>query len=229
MRWRELLGPAAENVRAVLFDAVGTLITPTTPVAEVYHDFGRRHGSRLEAKAIAARFPAALRAADVCQGRSDERIEFDRWRAVVAHVFDDLSKTEPLFQELWTHFARPDSWQLVPRSVELLEGLIAGEYVVGVASNFDARLRTVLSGPNRVPAAVKPFISSDLGWQKPHLGYFRSVERALGLSPQEILLVGDDWDNDVCGGRSAGWQAIWVSPKTSADTPRVASLAELAE
>jgi FMN phosphatase YigB (HAD superfamily) len=42
-------------------------------------------------------------------------------------------------------------------------------------------------------------------------------------------LVGDDWDNDVQGGQSAGWQTIWVSPKTSADTPLVASLAELAD
>ncbi|MDZ4781964.1 MAG: HAD-IA family hydrolase [Planctomycetia bacterium] len=229
MRWRELLGPAAENVRAVLFDAVGTLITPTTSVAEVYFDFGQRRGSRLETKEIAARFPAALRAAEVCQGRSDERIELDRWRAVVRHVFDDLPETEPLFRELWAHFAEPHSWRLVPRAVELLEGLIAENYLVGVASNFDARLRTVLSGPNRVPAAVNLFISSDLGWQKPHTGYFRGVERALGLSPQELLLIGDDWDNDVCGGRSAGWQTIWVAPTTSADSPSVASLAELCD
>jgi putative hydrolase of the HAD superfamily len=229
MRWRELLGPAAEDIRAVLFDAVGTLITPTTPVAEVYGDVGRRHGSRRDAKDIAARFPAALRAADVSQGRSDERIEFDRWRAVVGHVFDDLPETEALFQELWANFAKPQSWQLVPRSVELLDGLMAAEYAVGVASNFDARLRSVLSGPNRVSEAVKLFISSDLGWQKPHAGYFRAVERALGLSPHELLLIGDDWGNDVCGGQNAGWQTIWVSPTASADTPRVATLAELAD
>ena len=51
------------NVRAVLFDAVGTLIRPHPPVVDVYYEAGRQFGSALTRREVAARFVKALRRA----------------------------------------------------------------------------------------------------------------------------------------------------------------------
>ena len=48
------------NVRAIFFDAVGTLIHPTPPASVVYEAVGRRHGSRLGPEAIDLRFRTAF-------------------------------------------------------------------------------------------------------------------------------------------------------------------------
>jgi len=229
MRWRELLGEAAQDIRAVLIDAVGTLIVPVRPVAVAYAEHGRRHGSRLDSAAIAERLPAAFRAADIAQGRSDERIERERWRAIVRHVFDDLDDTAALYEALWAHFSLPESWRLAAGAVELTGDALRSGQAVGVASNFDARLYQVLSGPNQLPSEVVCFISSELGWQKPHLGFFRAIQDRLGLAPRQMLLAGDDWTNDVVGALEAGWQVIWVSPNAPPvrDVAQVTTLADL--
>src|SRR5207253_3715625 len=52
------------GVRAVVFDAVGTLITPDPPAPAVYAEVGRKFGSRLGVEVIAARFRAAFRAGE---------------------------------------------------------------------------------------------------------------------------------------------------------------------
>ena len=48
------------EVRAVFFDAVGTLIHPQPSAAAVYAAVGRRFGTRRTEEEIAARFPTAF-------------------------------------------------------------------------------------------------------------------------------------------------------------------------
>ena len=60
-------GMIPRGVRAVVFDAVGTVIHPDPPAAEVYVEVGRRFGSRLGMADIVGRFAAAFRA--VCGRR----------------------------------------------------------------------------------------------------------------------------------------------------------------
>lgn len=224
--WRELLGDGAKHVRAVLFDAVGTLVTPTPPVADVYHAFGQRHGSERSQPEVAARFRAAFAASASPDGRSDEGRELERWRRIVGEVFDDLHDPAPLFLDLWNHFADPASWRLADGAAEMFAAVRAAEAVPGVASNFDARLHRVLAG--RLPE-TPIFVSSEVGWQKPHAGFFRAIEQRLGLPPREICLVGDDWEQDILGARHAGWQAIWLGDGDSkiSAVARIRSLWEL--
>lgn len=229
-RWQTLLGPEAGEIRGVLFDAVGTLISASPPVDAVYRASGERHGWHVDEATVASRFRQALRAGDSADGETDEGHERERWRGIVRHVFGDMIDIEPLFQELWAHFARPQSWSLAPDAQQLLSQLAAAGCAVGVASNFDARLRRVLSGPLGLLPGVEVFVSSELGAQKPHVGFFRAIEGRLGLRARELVLVGDDLENDVRGAEQAGWNCIWVTHSTDAGTvPRVRSLTELCD
>ncbi|HUE72827.1 MAG TPA: HAD family hydrolase, partial [Pirellulaceae bacterium] len=71
------------------------------------------------------------------------------------------------------------------------------------------------------------FISSQIGYPKPAPQFFRTVEEQLGLRGEEILLVGDDWTNDVLGGQSCGWQVQQIVREGPLAERAIGSLAEL--
>lgn len=204
------------GVKAVLFDAVGTIIRPEPSVAAAYAAEGRRFGSRLTEDDLRLRFRGAMGVQDaidrdVHQGRTSEAREHERWRLIVAQVFDDVPDAGPLFEALWQHFARPEHWRLVDEMAQAWRSLTDRRLTLGIASNFDARLepicRTLL--PNLDPRHL--FISSRIGWRKPEPAFFASIEAELQLNPEQILLIGDDPENDLRGAQSAGWHAVLVS------------------
>ncbi len=47
--------PLLKGIRAVVFDAVGTLIAPNPPVEEVYAGLGKSYGSKLDPATIGVR------------------------------------------------------------------------------------------------------------------------------------------------------------------------------
>ncbi|MFN7034817.1 MAG: HAD family hydrolase [Bellilinea sp.] len=50
--------------------------------------------------------------------------------------------------------------------------------------------------------------------RKPEVEFYRRVERALGVHPQAILMVGDDPLGDVGGAALAGWRVVWFNPSS---------------
>ncbi|OYP39217.1 HAD family hydrolase [Rhodopirellula sp. MGV] len=40
--------------------------------------------------------------------------------------------------------------------------------------------------------------------------FYAEVTRRLDVSPSQILLIGDDWENDVAAPRKFGWQATYL-------------------
>ena len=73
------------SVRWIVFDAVGTLISPLPDAATVYHATGQRYGSLLSVDEVAARFGAAFQAGEENDHvnnrlRTNEGVESDRWR-----------------------------------------------------------------------------------------------------------------------------------------------------
>lgn len=221
-------------VRAVAFDAVGTLIAPDPPAPVVYEQVGRRHGSRLSADAIAVRFRPAFQreeAYDQEQGwRTSEGREVSRWRRIVAAVLDDVDDAASCFQELYEHFAQPQAWRCDRDAAWTLNTLAARGYRLAVASNFDRRLRDVAAGLPALGAVQTFVISSEVGWRKPAGAYFAALVHALDVPPANLVLVGDDLDNDYEGARAAGVGAILLDPDghyNPLSLPRVGRLVEL--
>jgi putative hydrolase of the HAD superfamily len=227
----------------LLFDAVGTLIEPDPPVAVAYAAAGRRFGSSFTEEDIVPRFRTAFarqEERDVADatGSASEGGERARWRTIVGEVFDDVADVLAIFDVLWQHFAQPEHWRLIDGAAEAWQRLAARPStlhecdtprLVGIASNFDARLARVCAGHSLL-AGAPLFISSQLGHRKPHIAFFRAIESRLDLPPEQILLVGDDLANDYRGALAAGWQAVLVDRNDRfPGTRRVKSLRELAE
>ena len=201
--------------RIILFDAVGTLIYPQPNAGAVYQQYGLQFGSRKTAKQISQLFAQAFD----CVFRGDEQqhlptneeLERQRWREVVATVFDELDVDEGLFEALWNHFANPRHWSLFPDVAATLRELSTRGFTLGIASNFDCRLVEICRHFFPLDQCRNLFISTQLGYSKPDSRYFREVESRLSLQPAEILLVGDSWRNDVESSRLCGWQACWIN------------------
>jgi putative hydrolase of the HAD superfamily len=101
----------------------------------------------------------------------------------------------------------------------LLERLAAGR-VLGICSNWP--LAAVIdryveaAGWGRHLRAI--VVSQRVGTIKPDRRIFRAAEAALGMPPEAILHVGDDWAADVVGAKRAGWRVAYLHERP-ADSP----------
>jgi putative hydrolase of the HAD superfamily len=226
-------------VRAILFDAVGTLIHPQPPVATVYSTAGRRFGIEIDDKELQIRFRRAFARQEGIDRQqhglktSPER-ERERWRQIVGDVFADATLTmtcrEELFHSLWQHFAQPQSWSISDDVLPCWENLEAQGLTIAIASNFDDRLEQIARHILPLNRAARIYVSARIGFRKPSVEFFRAIGGDLALPPAELISVGDDLDNDYRGAEAAGWSAILIdrcSAGTSSGVRMVTSLTDL--
>jgi putative hydrolase of the HAD superfamily len=221
------------GIRAIVFDAVGTLIHPRPAAPLVYAEIGRRFGSCLTTAVIAERFRKAFRQEEDVDRQhgyqTGEARELSRWRTIVASVLDDVSDREACFQALFAHFAHPDAWQCDPQGAAVIAALAKSGYLLGMASNYDGRLRTVAAGLPALDVLGFLVISSEVGWRKPAPEFFQALVRSAGLRAQEILHVGDDPGNDYVGARNAGLPAILFDADDRVHDPSVVRIKHLGQ
>jgi putative hydrolase of the HAD superfamily len=207
------LRPTWNGIRGIVFDAVGTLITPVPSVAEAYQAAADRQGVALAADELKARFQVHFQSDKVHAGHgvlsTDEATERRRWHMIVKGVLPEVAEPDRAFDELWEHFSRPDSWRCYPDVENVLHSLEEQGIAVCVGSNFDARLRGVVRGLPELKSRMESLvISSEVGYRKPHPSFFHAACAQLGLPPASVLCVGDDPENDVRGAIRAGLSAL---------------------
>jgi putative hydrolase of the HAD superfamily len=188
------------SIHWIAFDAVGTLIFPDPPVHLAYFRVGQKYGSTLSPAEVRTRFQAAY--AERVQGlwssaAADETGEREFWRSVVADVLPDVDDPEACFEELFAHFAEPASWQCFADVEETLGELAARGYRLAIASNFDARLHRICDGLPELSNITARIISSEVGAGKPQPAFFEAVVSTCECQPGELLMIGDDYENDV--------------------------------
>jgi putative hydrolase of the HAD superfamily len=213
-----------DGIEGIVIDAVGTLIEPAPPVAEVYQRAALRQGVVLDAKALKSRFARNFRNDEVDEARgpmeTDETIEFRRWRRIVSSVLPEVADPDAAFSELWEHFARPDAWFCFPDVGPALFNLRAAGVRIVIGSNFDARLRGVVAGlPEIAEWRDSLVISSEVGYRKPHPKFYEAACFRLGLAPDRVLCVGDDPENDAFGPLRAGCRGVFLD-RNGASCPR---------
>src|SRR5262249_34548519 len=161
---------------------------PRAPV--VYAEAARRFGSKRTPEEITPRFIAAFEreeAINYANGlRTSEVREVERWRHVVAYVLDDVSDSYACLQDLVLLFSRPQSWCLDPDAAATIEILASRGYALGMASNYDHRLRSVVAGLPALQRLQHLIISSEVCWRKPAPQFFQTVCEALNLSAASI-------------------------------------------
>jgi len=222
------------RIRAIFFDAVGTLIHPEPAPALVYAEVGCRFGSTYTSDVISSRFASAFareEEADRAAGwQTNEERELRRWRSIVGDVLDDVVDSEACFRELYEHFARPAAWRLQAEAGAVIEQLAALGFRLGLASNYDHRLHAVAAGFPALGALAHIVISSEVGRRKPAHAFFEALCQKVRVPPDQILYLGDDPANDFEGATLAGLgAALWdgTGKYPSFRGPRLHSLSQL--
>jgi len=236
--------------KVVLFDAVGTILKTSPGVIEVYHSHGLRHGSSLDVEEIKVRFKASRRRLfdldtsaklqTAGQLISSDSIERSLWFQLIAAVFTDVTDPQPLFDELWQYFASPNNWQLFHDTAATFQSLKSNGYLIGIASNFDSRLNSIVRAFPELHGADFVFCSACIGFRKPDPSFYSTVEtkiqQQLGREVNEpIWMTGDCIENDFWGPRRHGWNAVWLdrtrreNERTDKDVDVIESLSSLAK
>jgi len=210
-------------IRAILFDAAGTLFYLTKTVGDHYAYVGREVGLDLDAQKLESAFHAAWKQMPRRPAIDGPRENDDKgwWRELVDHVFDQVAPSvneldrDNFFEVAYEHFAEAGVWQLYPDVPGVLEKL-APRFRLAVISNFDGRLRLILQHLGISKFFSQVFISSELGADKPDPEIFRRALNMMHLNADEVLHVGDDPERDWKAAKEAGLSVFQLDrPKNS--------------
>jgi len=207
------------KVRAVLFDATGTLIETARPVGEVYAELAGEQGVRLPAARVGDAFRRILAQAppllfpDAPPGQI-AALERSWWRSVVRSTFLAADGTarfrdfDAFFAGLYAYYAGAAAWRARPGAREALAQLRARGAATGVVSNFDGRLPGILAGLGLAELLGVVMLPGEARAAKPDARIFLLALARLGAPPRAAVYVGDDLVRDLAGARAAGLTAI---------------------
>ncbi len=226
--------PSMKGVRAVFFDAVGTLLLPAEPVAATYRKIASHHGLDLDEITIRDRLIAAFerqeRVDHAAMWRTNEAREIQRWQSIVSETLAQADNPLACFEELWAWYSDAKAWTANPETAEILGVLHQRGFTLGMASNFDARLNGIIGQMNEF-ALVRDrcVVSSLVTWRKPSAEFFAEVARVAGQEPEQVLFVGDDRRNDLEGAIASGFRGLLLDSqmKEEKGADRIRRLQEL--
>ena len=141
-------------IKAITFDAVGTLFYLTKTVGDHYAYVGREVGLDLDAQELERAFHTAWEKMPQRTAIDGPRENDDKgwWRELVDVVLDQVALSlseldrDNFFEIAYEHFAEANVWELYPEVLGVLEQL-QPRFQLGVISNFDGRLRFILQHP----------------------------------------------------------------------------------
>jgi putative hydrolase of the HAD superfamily len=210
-------------IKAILFDAAGTLFYLTKTVGDHYDYVGRQVGLDLDAQQLEGAFHAAWQQMPRRASVDGPRENDDKgwWRELVGRVFDQVAPSlseidrDNFFEVAYEHFAEAGVWKLYPEVLDVLEQL-RERFQLAVISNFDGRLRLILQNLGISKYFAHVFISSELGADKPEPEIFRRALKLMRLNANEVLHVGDDPERDWKAAKEAGLSVFQlVRPRNS--------------
>ncbi len=210
-------------IKAIFFDAAGTLIYLTESVGYHYALVGQELGLKLDAQRLNDAFFAAwkrmpARAAIDGPRENDDK---DWWRELVDLVLNEVAPSlgeldrDNFFEIAYEHFAEAGVWKLYPDVVDVLEKL-QPRFQLAIVSNFDGRLRFILEQLGISKFFTHILVSSEIGADKPDPEIFRRALRYVDLAADEVLHVGDDRERDWKAAAAAGLSIFQLDrPKNS--------------
>ncbi|MDR1056752.1 MAG: YjjG family noncanonical pyrimidine nucleotidase [Prevotellaceae bacterium] len=126
----------------------------------------------------------------------------------------------------------PQKTMLFPHTKEILDYLSAKKYKLYIVTNGFSEVQSLKlknSGINGYFEAV--FTSEEAGYQKPDTRIFQYALSKAKVSPKNCMMIGDDWESDICGAKNAGIPHIFFNPHKLAHegkpTYEIASLDEI--
>jgi putative hydrolase of the HAD superfamily len=220
-------------VRAVLLDALGTLLELCPPAPRLRAAL-RDHAGLAVDEATAARAIAAeirFYRAHLHEGGTPDGLARLRARCaeIVRDELGDVARAVPAAALLAALLAALE-FRAFPDAAPTLRELRARGVRLVVVSNWDVSLHERLAETGLAALVDGAVASAEIGAAKPDPAIFRrALELAGGMAAAEALHAGDSLDADVEGARAAGLRAVLVARGGAPAPAGVASISSLAE
>ena len=106
----------------------------------------------------------------------------------------------------------------MPGAVEALT-LLRRERWLALATNAvdsdEAQIRGALARVGLEVLLDAVYCFRRIGHRKPSEAFFRHILADLGIGPDRVIMIGDDFDADVLGANRAGLRAVWFNERTA--------------
>jgi putative hydrolase of the HAD superfamily len=206
-------------IQVIFFDAAETLFRINGSVADIYLTHAVQHGFRQTPNSqalIAQAFQRAFRDASppvfaVTDPKAIKQCERLWWFDIVHNVFYRVGMFErfdEFFEQVFQVFEDPRSWALFPETHAVLTRLREEGFELGIVSNFDSRLFTVLRGLGIERLFDTVTIASLAKAAKPAPKIFEIALEKHAIDPDEAIHVGDSVRDDVEGATKAGMTGV---------------------
>jgi putative hydrolase of the HAD superfamily len=196
----------------VLFDFGHTLFAHaplSVTIAECATGLGAPMGNQ-QAAAMARRIEtAAMEPSELAHPRDlDAAVWRQRW-AILYGIADEW--VAGLGDAVNADMHDPVAWVPYSRSAATLRTLESHGMAIGIVSNTGWDVRTVFSAHSMTAPITSFTLSCEVGVVKPDLEIFSVACESLGLSPEDVLMVGDDPRADS-GAVVAGIRTLLLPP-----------------
>ena len=213
------------RIDAVLFDVGGTLILPRESVGKTYAQIARQEGfGTLDEQRIDQQFQAAW------QSKGDFHYRQEDWLRVVTQAFEgelEAKAIRELFPSLYRRFEHASAWKIHQDTLPTLDMLADRGFRLGIISNWDQRLKPLLSSLRLDVFFEWVGVSCEVGFEKPSPVIFEHAIAKLGIPPERILFVGDQPSEDFEGARQVGMRSLLIDRDKPSDLHSLSDLREL--
>ena len=209
------------SIKVVFFDAAGTLFHIKGSVADVYLHYAEQYGVKPSAElkqAVNAAFRQAFQDAPApafAVNKIEELKQCERlwWFDIVHAVFYRVGMFEGFdeyFEEVFEAFSGGAHWALYPETLSVLRELKSKGFELGIISNFDTRLFSILKELNLREHFDSITISSLAQAAKPARQIFEYALSQHVIDPEEALHVGDSLRDDWEGAKQANLKGLLI-------------------
>lgn len=210
----------ATEYRGILFDAGDTLVKLSRPFPVLMKEVLAEHGLTADEDDLAAATWEVFGEAEAARANvpeADTHSSDEASRRYWTGIYLEVGRRarvpgmgEAQARVVYDVILNQQPFDLVPGARELLEWARGRGYRLGLVSNWGTDLRQLLDRLELTPFFQVMIVSAEVGLEKPNPRIFRKAVADLGLTPAEVLYVGDDYYNDGVGAWAAGLSPLLV-------------------
>ncbi len=222
-------------IKAVFFDAGGTLLRPYPSVGEIYSSFAKKHGKKVHPDHVNTVFYELWHHRNglaALQAGTSNKAEKAWWRELVREVFDrfnGMENFEIFFEDLYHSFASKDTWQVFEETEKVLQTLKDKGYYLAIISNWDSRLLQICKSLDLERHFDAIHASALVGFAKPDPRIFQTALDHAGVLADEAVHVGDSVEDDYFGADALGIKAFFLDRTGDQRHPKVRTIRSLDE
>lgn len=228
------------DYKAVFFDVGNTLLLPYPSVEDVCVEILAEHGYHIDPSGLLPALQQADQAYEEQYWKDDrfwlrEVDAADFWTGLYELMLRQVGldgDARAIASQVYNAFGQAERWRPFEDVVPAFEQMKAMGYNLGIISNWDTRLPSLMIETGLAKYLDFVISSAGVGFLKPQPQIFELALDRAGISAAEAVHVGDHYYADIMGARSVGITPVLIDRRhkvATSDCLIINNLGELVE